>query len=176
MEFRAVNSVVGGHMDVNGILAELQLLLLRHAAEIVFAVVKSHMGAADFFSFLQRFLGPGTCYDIICSAAFRQKVHGHHGKLGAGAALEEQDAVIVAESQQLFDVGFDLYHDIVEGFGSVADFQYRHPGTAEIQQFLFGPFQNIFGDHGGACVKIIYLAHKEAPFLFMEVKTRILIL
>ena len=156
-------------MHIDGIFRKSHFPFGGNMGVICRAPIVDHMGLSDLFRFFQRFFRPGTGEDIIGGAAFEEEIHGDHRKLGAGAALKEQHAVIIAETHQLFHVGFGFDHDGVEGLGTVAHRQHAHARIGKIHKFLLGFAENLFVDHGRAGVKIIYRTHNRTPFLFLTI-------
>jgi hypothetical protein len=69
-----------------------------------------------------------------------QEVHGQHRKLERGAALQEQDAVVIGQGQEFAQVSFGLGEHLHKGFGAVADFQDRCPNAGQTQHVSLNLF------------------------------------
>ena len=65
--------------------------------------------------------------------------------------------------QQLAQIGLGLFGDGDKLLAAMAHFHHRHAGTAPVEHFGLGLFQNRLGQHGGTCAKVVWAWHFGHP-------------
>ncbi len=156
----AGDGFVGGHVDIGGAFGVVQGGIVRHVGGDFLGGVGDDIDGADFLGFLDGLAGPGTGVDIVGHLTCAEKVHGDHGKLEAGTALEEEDLVVIGQAEKLAHVGDGFGVDGVVGFAAVAMLHDGHARAVEIGQFLLGNLENLEGEGGGTCVEVVCSAHE----------------
>jgi hypothetical protein len=86
----AGDGFVGRDVHIGGAGGVGQRVIVRHGGRNVLGGVGEHVDAAEFFGLFDGFGGPGAGVDIVGGLARAEEVHRHHGKLHAGAALQEE--------------------------------------------------------------------------------------
>ena len=164
LELGAVNGVVLADVDVVGILGNGQVGAVGDVGEGSILGGSDGVGLAIELGFLPCLLGPLAGDDVVGNLVFHQ-VHGNHGELLVGAALEEQDLVVIGNVHQLPQVSLGLVDDALVGLGTVAHFHDGHAGALVIEH-LGGNFsQNFLRQNGGTCGKIVNSGHnRNSPF------------
>ena len=114
-------------------------------------------------AFLPCLLGEVAGDDVIGLPGVHQ-VERNGGKLLAGAALYEQDAIIVRNVHQFAEVGFRFLDDRGKRFVAVADLADAHAGACKVEQFFLRLFQHFQRKHRGACRKIVNSHRAFTPF------------
>ena len=99
-------------------------------------------------------LGPGAGLHIAGHAVLHQ-VHGDHGELQRGAALDEEHLVVVGDVHQVPQVLLGLVDDLLIDLGAVAHLHDAHPGAPVVHHLVPDLLQNRFGHGGGACGKVV---------------------
>ncbi len=147
---------VRGDIDIRRVRVERQFILLRRPIEIARLSVPRHVNRALRLCFVVGLLAPRAVDDVIGRlAGAAQQVHGHHGELQQGPALQEQHAVVRRYAQQRAEIGLGLIDDFVEGLRAMADLQDRHARAGQGQQVALRLFDGRQGKHGRARRKII---------------------
>jgi len=134
----AVDGVVIADMQIGCVVAELDLLLGRDMAEVRFLAGSGHMAHAQNLGFLVGLAGKAAGKHIVADFAIGGEIQRNHVKLHAGAALDEQYLIIIAQSHELLDIGFGLIVYSIVGLGPMADLGDGHAGVLEIQEFGLG--------------------------------------
>ena len=142
-------------VDVGGLGVEFELVLGGQAVEVIGFAVEGHAGGAQLGGFFEGGLAPRTGDDVIGRGAGGAQVHGQHGELQAGAALQEHDLVVGGDAEQLAQVGFGGLDDAFELLGAVAHLHHRHAAALVIEHFGLGFFEDGHGQHGGSGVEIV---------------------
>ena len=146
-------------MHVGGALGVVQRGVVGHVGGDVLGGVGDDVDGADLLGFLDGLAGPGAGVDVVGGLAGQQQVHGNLRELEAGAALEEEDLVVVVDAEQLAHVGDGFGVDGVVGFAAVAVFHDGHAGAVEIGEFLLGDLEDFEGEDGRAGVEVVCSAH-----------------
>ena len=137
-ELHTLDGLVGGVVDIVRVRTELELILGRGSAEAALLGVGRDVDRAVALGLFDGLLGPGAGVEVVRPCAAAQQVHRHHGELGRGPALEEQDLVVVRDLQELAQVGLGLGGDGHELLAPVAHLGHAHAALAPLQQFLLG--------------------------------------
>ena len=126
---QAVDGLVLADIDVVGILGNVQVGAVGDIAEV--AVLGA--GGDDDFAVLlglgDGLLGPGTGLDIDGLAVLHQ-VQGNGGKLQRGAALHEQNPIVIGDVHQVAQILYGLVHDLLEDLGAVRHFHDAHAASS----------------------------------------------
>ena len=85
----------------------------------------------------------------------RSEVQRDHGELLAGAALAEQDFIVIAEPHQLFDIRFSLLVYSIILLGTMADLEDGHAAVIEVQELSLCFFQDFQGQGSRTRVKVV---------------------
>ena len=93
----AFDRFVTRHVNVGRVRIQTHLVARRHARETAVSHRRGNVYSADFLRFLERFLAPASGEHVISAAVRRQKVHRHHRKLQARAALKKKDVIVAQE-------------------------------------------------------------------------------
>ena len=157
-ELGAVDGVVFADVDIVRVLVNGQVGAVGDIGEGLVGGGGHSVGGAVHFGLLPGLFRPLAGDDVIGDFCFHQ-VHRHHGKLLAGAALHEQDFIVVGDSHEGAKVSLCLVDDGLIGFGAVAHFHDGHAGSPVVQHFGGGFLQNAFRQNRGACGKIIDSGH-----------------
>src|SRR5262249_36232192 len=103
---RAFDGVVGAQVHVAGVGRQLDVTLGGHTSKFLRLGGGSDVVGDAFFQFAESFLSPSAGVQNIHGFTGQAKVHGHHGKLHAAAALQEQDGILVGNGQVFEEAGF----------------------------------------------------------------------
>ena len=133
----------------------LQAVHVRHPRRDVLRRVREDVDLADDLGFLDRLGTPRAGVDVVRDLPLAEEVHRDHGELLAGAALQEQDRVVVAQAEQFLDAvdRFDVHRFVV--LAAVAVLHDRHARALEFDQFGGGLLEDFERKNGGTCVEII---------------------
>ena len=82
--------------------------------------------------------------------------------MGPGAALQEQDLVVVRNAEQVAEICLGFLDDAVKNLAAVAHFHNGHAASFIIEHLVGSFAKDFFGKHCGACGKIVNSVH----FLF----------
>ena len=143
-------------MHVLGMVGEPNLARRRQPVVACAAAVPRHVHLALPPGFLGTGLTPGACQDVVGGPrATPQEVHRHHGKLEAGAALQQQHLVVVANGEHLPQALERFLKNPVERGAPVADLEYRDAHAGKGEHFVPCPLQNLQRQHRGTGRKIV---------------------
>jgi hypothetical protein len=167
LDLGAGDGFVGGDVDVGGVGGVVQRVVVGHVGGDFLGGVGEDVDLAYLFGFLDGFAGPCAGVDVVGGLAGAEEVEGDLRELEAGAALEEQDLVVVGRAEEFGHVGEGFGVDGVVGFATVAVFHDGHAGAVEINQLFLGDFEDFEGKRGGAGVEVECSAHENfLPDLF----------
>jgi len=85
-----------------------------------------------------------------------KQVHRDHAELEQRPALQEQDAVVVGNEEQLAEVGLGRVNDCLKGLRAVADLKDRNARARQGQQIAPGLFKNGQGQNSRSRREIIH--------------------
>ena len=106
------------------------------------------MNVAVLFRFGNRLLGPRAGLHVAGYAVFHQ-VHGDHGELECGAALDEQHLVVVGDVHQVPQILLRLIDDLLEDGGAMAHLHDAHTGTPVVHHLVPDLLQDRLRHGGG---------------------------
>ena len=150
-------------MHVGRIGRQLPAVLWRYGGEIGVFTAGGHVDVAVATGFLDRLLGPLPGIDVIRRFALAQQIHGHHGELRGGTALQEQHGVVVADPHQAAQVLLGLFGNFHEHLVPMAHFHDGQAHALVIQHFLTGLLQNIRRQRRRTCAEVIGAGHAFSP-------------
>ena len=154
LKFGSVDGVVFADVYVVRILADGKIRAVGNVREGLVGRGCHRIGLAKEFCLLIGLFRPLTGDDIIRHLIFHE-VHGNHGKLLAGAALEEQHLVAFRNAHQLPQVAFRPVDNILIGRRPVTHLHNGHAASPVIQHFCCCLAQNRLRQHCRASRKII---------------------
>ncbi len=86
--------------------------------------------------------GPRACVEDINGLSREAQVHGSHGELHAAAALDEDDRVVVRDSQKIAELLLRGGVDAFKFRGAVAHFHDGHAAAAPVEKLLANAFED----------------------------------
>ena len=134
-ELGPVDRVVLADIDVIGIFRNVQVGAVGNIAEGLVLGRRDADSVRILLRFLVSPLGPLTRHDISRLAVLR-KIHRNSGELLMGAALQEQDFVVVRDPHDLAQIRFRLFDDPVIDLAPVAHLHDGHSASAVIEHFF----------------------------------------
>ena len=158
MKLGAIDGIVLADIHIVTVFSDWQIGAVGNISKVLVGRRGHCVGLAEKLGFLPGFLGKLTGDDVIRHPIAHQ-VHRHHGKLLAGAALHEQDLVIVRNAHQCPQVRLGFIDDLLVGLGPVAHLHYGHTGAPVVQHFSGGLLQNRLRQNRGTGGKIIDTIH-----------------
>ena len=106
MPFRTVDGVVGGNVEVAGVVAELQVLV---DAAVSFGLgVASGESVTELLSFLVSLVCPNASQSVVCRSVLVEEVHREHAEQKGATTTEENDVVVFRDAHQFTEVLFRL--------------------------------------------------------------------
>ena len=160
----AVDGFILADVDIVGIGGNVQIGAVGNVAVVLILGGGGHDDFAVLFSLGNGLLGPGAGFDIHGLTVLHQ-VPGNGGELQGGAALDEQDLVVVGNVHQVAQVGLGLVDDLLEDLGAMAHLHDAHAAAAVVHHLVTDLLQNGFRHHGGAGgeVKSAVILHLMVP-------------
>ena len=159
LHLRAVDRVVAGGVEVlrvvrNGI-------PLGDVAEVAVLRIAHHGDFAKTLRFFAGVGGPGTGFQVgRVTAVGLHEVEGHHGKLQAGSALQEEGGVIVSQAHQFQAQRHGFVHDGHKILVSVADFKQRKAHSGEFANGVGRTGEDFLRKDAGAGGKVVFHGKK----------------
>ena len=151
---RALDGVVGAHVDVGRLGRELDFALCGHAGEFLRLGGGGDVVQDAFFQFAESFGGPGAGVEQVDGLAGEAEVHRDHGELHAAATLQEEDGVVVGDRQMLAQAGFGGGVDAFEFGRAVGHFHDGHAGAVPVEEFFADALEYGKGKRGRSCVEV----------------------
>ena len=144
----AVDGLVLADVDVIGVLGNVQIGAVGDIGVVLILGGSGDDDLADLLGFLDGFLGPGTGLDVDGLAVLHE-VHGDHGELQGGAALDEEDFIIVGDAHEIAQILLGFVDDLLENRGTMAHFHDAHAAAAVVHHFVADLLQHGFRHHRG---------------------------
>ena len=123
----------------------------------------SHIDVAVAARFLDGFFRPLPGVDVIRGLPFAQQVHGHHGKLRGGTALQKQHGVILADTHEIAQILLCPFGNLHEHLVPMAHFHDGQAHALVVEHFLTGLLQNVRRQRRGTCAEVIGAGHAFSP-------------
>ena len=158
MELGAVNGIVLADIDVITLFTDGQIGTIRDIGKVLVRGGGKRIGLTKELGLLPGFLGELAGDDVVRNAVAHQ-VHGHHGKLLAGAALQKEHLVVFRDAHQGAQILLCLVNNLLIGLGTMAHFHNGHAGSLVIQHFCGSFPQNLFRQDRRSRGKIIDSRH-----------------
>ena len=115
----AVDGVVGAVIEVAGLRVQLQLVLGGDVGVVLVGRGGSQADLAVLLGLLVGHIGEIAGDSVVGLAGLTDQVQGHHGELAGGAALEEENLVVVGHLEQLAEARLGVLKDLQENLRSV---------------------------------------------------------
>lgn len=112
LPFRTVDGVVGSHVEVRGVVAELQVLV-----DVVVDVglgVASDIGGTEKLGFLVSLVGPNASQGVVGRSVLVQEVHREHAEQEGTATTEEDDVVVLGNAHQVAEELFGFSEHVFD--------------------------------------------------------------
>ncbi len=149
LDFRAVNGVVGGDVEVVQVCRDFESL--GNIGVILVLGAGDGIGLANSLGLYEGLVRPDAGVQI--GGFLLQVIHGHIQELQGCAAAQEHHLMGVRNMEELLPQGAALVHDGIPLFGAVADGNQGNTGTAEVFQGLDGMVYGNLRQQAGACVE-----------------------
>lgn len=157
LEFDAVDRLVGADVEVSSVRRLLDLVEGGDGGVFVGFSRPDQVGFRVFGGFFVGLVAPRSGDDVVDGGVGRgAEVEGDGGELGGGAALEEEDGVVVGDGEEAAEVGLGLLDDGVELFASVRHLHDAHAGGSEVEEVGLGLEDDGFWEGGGAGCEVEY--------------------
>ena len=112
LPFRAVDSIVGGNVEVAGVVGKVQVLF---DAAVGFGLgIASHVYVAEQLGFLAGLVGPHAGKSVVSRSVLVQEVHREHAEQERTSTAEEHDVVVFRNAHQFTKVFFGLCEHVVD--------------------------------------------------------------
>ena len=128
LDFRAVNGVVGGDVQVVQVCGDLEAL--GNIGIVLVLGAGDGIGLANTLGLYEGLVGPYAGVQV--GRFLLQVIHGHVQELQRCAAAQEHDLVRVRDVEEFLPQGAALVHYGIPLLGAVADGQQGYSGTAEV--------------------------------------------
>ena len=151
-ELRAEDRVVRREVNVGRVFAVRAGF--RNVVEVGVLAGAGDVRLAAGLRFLQSFLRPHACDQIIGRAIRRKKIHRHHRKLQRRSALQEQDGVVVRDACQFAAECFGFRSDGHERLAAMRVLTDADARISQRQQVFAGFFEHSFRQNGRTGRKI----------------------
>lgn len=155
----AFNGLVRGDVEIGGHVGRLYFILCRHAGGGYPCGICGDVDVAEEFSLLDGFLCPGTGVGVVGALIGSEQVHGNHGELGAGSALQEEDRLIVGNIHKLCHIGGSLFMDGRVLLAAMAALHDGHAAALEIDEIALCLLQNFEREYCGSGAEVIDACH-----------------
>jgi hypothetical protein len=136
VELDATDGLVGGVMNVGGILRKLPVGLGRGIGKALVFGAGDNIDVAEHLGRLDCLLCPLAGMHVVGRRLAAQQVDRDHLELGRGAALQEQHLVVGRNAHQFAQVGLGLGGDAHELLAAVAHFHDRGAAAVPVEHFL----------------------------------------
>ena len=143
----AVDGLIFADVDVIGFRVHGQVGAVGDVREVLVLAGSQHIDFAELLGFLIGLFRPAAGDDVIGHAVFQQ-IHGNHGELQGGAALDKEDMIIVGNAHQVPQVLLGLVHNGLEHLGAMAHFHDAHAAAAVVEHLVADLFEHRLR-HGG---------------------------
>ena len=169
----AVDGVVGADAEVCPILVDLPVLDALDLVVVDGGAVEDHLlGQSLDVQLLDGLVGPDAGVGVADGLAGNLQVHGHHGELEGGTALEEEHLVVLGNVQQLPEIRLRRLDDLVEGRRTVGLLDDAVATATVVGKFGLGLQNDGTGKRSGTCVEV---KHLHVVFSFCCVRGAVLI-
>ena len=108
-----------------------------------------------FLQFTNGFGGPGAGMEDVNGLSREAEVHGGHGELHAAAALDEDDGVIVGNSEEIAELLFRGGVDAFKLGRAMAHLHDGHAAAAPVEKFLTDAFEDGKRNRSRTCVEVV---------------------
>ena len=164
----AVNGLILADVDVVGVVGNIEIGAVGNVAVVLILGGGGHDEFAVLFSLGNGLLGPSAGLDVHGLAVLHQ-IPCHSGELQGGAALDEQNLVIVGNVHQITQIGLGLVDDLLKDLGTMAHLHDAHTAATVVHHFVADLLQNGFRHHSGAGgkVKSAIILHLIVPPVFV---------
>ena len=152
------NGVVLADVEILGILRELQIAAVRDIGEVLVFTGGRNANFSELLGFFNGLLGPAAGVDIDTGTALLE-VHGDHGEIQMGTAVQEKDLVILRDTDDLSEISFSGIDDILEHFGAMAHLHDRHTAALVVEHVGSSLLQHLYGQNGRTSRKIVSAMH-----------------
>ena len=163
---RAVNRIVGGNVQI--IQIRRDGVSFRNIGEVLVFRGSEHLDLAEQFGLFDRLLGPYARIDV--TGFLFEKIVGHFEKLGAGAAAQEKNFVVVGNMQQFAEKRLGFVVHGFEIFRPVRYFQQRQPDAFEVQNSLGGILDGYARQNRRSCVEIVFFHRRKRNYTVNTLK------
>ena len=142
-----MDRLVGADVEVFGVLG-LRDVIERRDLGVLFRLSRpDEVRLAVFLGFFVGLVAPGSGDDEVGGIGRRgAEVEWDAGELGGRAALEEDDGVVVGDSEELTQIGFRFLDDEVEFFSPVTHLHDAHAAAAVVVKFLLRLEYDLLGE------------------------------
>ena len=124
-----------------------------------FSVVAAARACPRVFASLKAFFDQRAGDDVVGALAFAEQVHRDHRELLAGAALQQQDLVVVGHGEQLAHQRQRLLVHSVVGLATMAVLDDAHARTLEVEKLALRALESGQRKCRRACVEVHYSGH-----------------
>ena len=156
---RAVNGVVEADVNVIGFGVKILAFQLGDVRERILFGAGDHAHVTVFGRFFVSLGGKLAGENVIGLFVLVHEVQRDAGELRRGAALQEQNLVIVGDVENLAEQRFRFLNDLFKHLGAVRHFHHGLAAALVVQHFRRRAVENRFGQHGRTGAEIEYSCH-----------------
>ena len=149
-----VDGLILADIDVVGILGNVEIGAIGNVGVVLILAGGGDDDFADLLCLSDGLLGPCAGLNVNGLAVLHE-VHGDHGELEGGAALDEQDLVVVGNAHQVAQILLGFVNDLLKDLGAVGHFHDAHAAAAVVEHFVTDLLQNRLRHHGGTCGEVV---------------------
>ena len=143
----AVDGFIFADVEVVGFVGDVQVGAVGDVGIVLVLAGGNHLDLAHALGLGDGLLRPGAGFHIAGQAVLHE-VHGHHGELQRGAALDEEHLVVVGDAHEVSEILLGLIGNLLKDLGAVGHFHDAHAGAAVVHHLIADLLQHRFG-HGG---------------------------
>lgn len=111
--FRTVDGVVGGNVQVGGVVAHLQVLV---DAAVGFGLgVAGHVHVTEQLGLFAGLVGPHAGQRVVGGGVLVQEVHGEHAEQQGASAAQEHDVVVLGNAHEVAEELFGFFEHAFDG-------------------------------------------------------------
>ena len=166
-----VDGLVLADVDVVGVVGNVEIGAVGNVAVVLILGGSGNDDLAVLLGFLDGLAGPCAGVDVDGLAVLHQ-VPGNRRELEGGAALNEEDLIVVGDPHQVAQVGVGLVDDLLEDLGAVGHLHDAHAAAAVVHHLVTDLLQHGLGHHGGTGGEVVGAIVLHCCFLLIVVILR----
>ena len=159
-ELDAADRLVGGVVQVRGIVTELPLRLRRHIAERPVLGARDDVDISQPLRRVDRLLRPFAGVDVIGDSPALDEIHRNHLELQGRPALQEQHLIAVGDPEQRTQISLGCLSDRDVVLATVAHLHHRLAGAVPIEHLIGCQEKHILGEGARAGAEVEDACHE----------------